>query len=153
MADTTSVEREVGNAALVVVSETKSPEELAAAIGLQPDRHWRRGEVVGELRPRVNKLNGVEYYSRLPRETDPHDHLQDLLERVRPHSGELRQLANAIRDDEGLDVPIRLWFSHQTGNYTPGYEFSPDQLELIASLGAFFGISLFVNEAILSERR
>jgi hypothetical protein len=38
-----------------------------------------------------------------------------------------------------------------SANYTPGYDFSPDKLQLIASLGASFAVSLFVNEGIVED--
>lgn len=151
MTEMGSTEHERASARLVVISKAMPPEQLTTAIGLEPDRYWRKGEVVGQRRPRVNQLNGVEYFSLLPSDADPHDHLDRLLERLRPHAQQLRQVANAIREEENLDAPVRLWFSHQTSDYTPGYDFSHDQLQQIASLGAFLAVSLFVNEGIADD--
>lgn len=129
---------------LVVLSTTATSEELASAIALPPDEAWDRGQP-RRTRGLVHKFSGVTYASHAPRTAAPREHLDDLLVRLAPAKDRLAALAARLSEQDGRPDPIRLWVTHFTSNASPGYDFSPDQLRLIAEMGAWLGVSVDVD--------
>lgn len=133
-------------AVLVILSETDTAEQLAAAVGLTPDRSWNRGDV----RP-VSKLahpySGIKYFSRVPPTAKPGTHLDDLLDRLAPVKGRVAALsARLAEQSEGHDR-VRLSVLHQTTDPMPGYDFSPQQLTRVAEMAAWLSLSVDVFAA------
>lgn len=85
------------SASLSIFSEGMTTDEMAAAIGLVPDRAPKR---------RLGPYAGILYFSRLDDTVltvRPEDHLDDLLARLRPYSKQLVALARRL---EGEPLPV-----------------------------------------------
>ncbi len=139
-------EPEETEAALVILSATDTAEQLAAAVGLPPDRTWNRGDI----RP-VSTLpypySGVKYVSRAPSTAQPSAHLDDLLGKIAPVKARVAALSTRLAEQSGRAGMVRVSLLHQTANPMPGYEFSPTQLAQVAELGAGLGLSIAVDDA------
>jgi len=144
--DPTNHEADDASGELVVLSTTESAENLAAAIGIPPDQAWDRGQP-RRTRGLVHKFSAVTYASRAPRTARPEAHLDDLLVRLAPAKDRIAALASRLRDQDGRPDPIRLWVTHFTSNGSPGYDFSPEQIRLLAEMDVWLGVSIDVDDA------
>jgi hypothetical protein len=136
-----------GSATLVIISHLRSPEELAEAVGMEPDRSWRKGDIRGPRSRGPHKASGVEYHSGLSGDLQPQEHLRGLLARLEPYRDQIASLAEALSEESGAGEVLRVWFSHTTAGDITGYDFSPDQLRAISDLGAHLGVSVWLAAA------
>ena len=130
-------------AKLVVLSETESADQLAEAVGLQPDDGWTRGEPKKTPGLRY-KISGIRYFSRLPRTAEPDAQLDDLLALLSPVKDRIAALAERLTGPGGRPDAVRVWVTQITSNTSPGYDFSPEQLGRISAMGAWLGLSVDV---------
>jgi len=127
---------------VTILSSAHSPEEMAAAVGLPPDSAWAKADLrrPGGRSTGRHKFNGITYDSPARAGGDgPHEHLEQLVARLRPHSEQLRALAG----EEGVDS-VRLWLVQQTTSRNPAFSVSPALLAAIAEMGASLDLDIYV---------
>jgi hypothetical protein len=137
-----------GQVDLVITSRDHSPEELADAVGLAPDRSWARGQLRKKTR-RPEELSGIVYSSGLPEETHPHEQLEALITRLTPYSERIASLGKALLDEpDATGDPVRVFFAHSPTSLMPGYYMSRSQLRTLATMQASLAVSLYIDEGL-----
>jgi hypothetical protein len=139
--------RDEATASLVVLSDARSSEQLAVAVGMAPDRAWDRGEPRPKTRTGLRyKSSGIEFRSGLPPSASRGDHIDALLNRLKPNRERIVEVAAALAAEPGARSSVRVWLTHTTTNATPTYYFSRDQVRAICELGAELGVSVWVDD-------
>ena len=129
---------------LVVLSETDSADQLAAAVGLPPDEAWNRGDPK-KTPPLRHKFSGIVYRSRRPDTARLVEHLDDLLARLAPAKSRIAALSARLAEAFGRTDLIRVSMLDMTSNRLPGYDFSPRQLLFVGEIGAHLGLTVDVT--------
>jgi hypothetical protein len=131
-------------ASLAIYSRTESVGELERLFLLPPDRSADKGTRRGRMLDNVHPHSVVVYESHLDRADSVGAHLDDLLARLNPAKGRLRDFAQRARM-EGFQsasgrpfAPIVLWLYVYAGSPQGpiGLDISSDQLQAIAEFGA-----------------
>ena len=135
---------------LTIVSDRREPDELARAVGLKPDRAWRKGESRGPRTCKRHAFNGVVYGSGLADDAHPHEHLGALFARLKPHQARIGALASELAAKPAQGA-VRLSFSDLTTAGMPGYHFSPEDLRFISELGAGLNVSIYFSDERTQE--
>jgi hypothetical protein len=124
-------------ASLVVLADGMSAAELRGLIGLEPDRSWDRGDVVGSTGRGRRQHTGWCIDAAGPGLL-PEAAVAELLRRSRIVNEQFRMV---IADPRVLSVVLWVW---------PGREcvvdLEPDRLMEIARLGASLAIDIYDNE-------
>ncbi|HST56705.1 MAG TPA: DUF4279 domain-containing protein [Solirubrobacteraceae bacterium] len=134
-------------AVLVVLSRTRSLDELMQLIPTRPDKMWQRGASRGREAGNIHKYSGAQYQSQVARTASWAEHLDDLLKRVCPASEALRSFAEQANLEDPRTAAIRLWLYVESKKEATEIEISNRQLQLIAEMGAHLGLSTeFIQE-------
>lgn len=122
---------------LTILSKALDAAELAELVGLKPDETWERGA----KRHAAGELAGITFRSGRADEADPGEHLETLLERLRPAA---TRIAQAAADDR---VIVRLWLIHRIENWNPGLSLSAGLIRRIDRFGTGIEIDIYVLNA------
>jgi len=121
---------------LMILSETQTPEQITALIGLASDKSWR----VGETRPKttmVEKNNGWVVDSQMPRSSALSCQVTRLLDRLSPFRRQIRKLARYEKTVFSCVV---------YSDRRPPLVFSKKDIFGIAGLGAALDIDVYLVE-------
>jgi hypothetical protein len=124
-------------ASLRVFSSELTPEELAAALGVSPDRSYRAGDRVS-LRSKseaVHQSNAIFVNSGLPSDRPLEEHLAALVNKVERAMMGLRSLGGRVKAD------VFCGFSSRNGQ--GGFSLSPALLARLTALGLEIGFDLY----------
>ena len=125
-------------ASLVVLAEGISAAELRELIGLEPDRAWDRGDVVGRTGRGRRQHTGWSIDAAGPG-LRPEAAIADLLLRTRIVKEQFRM---AIAAPRVLSVVLWVWPERECV-----VDLEPDRLMEIARLGASLAIDIYDGEA------
>ena len=117
------------------MSLEQSPEQIAASVGMRPDRTWTMGARRGDSLL-IEKENGCEYASHLPPESALDDHVHALLSRVQPIAKNIAQL--------GCDC-VQLTCIIYSAD-APYVGFSRETISALHELGASIDVDLYIVE-------
>ena len=120
---------------LKILSQTRTPEMITAAVGLQCDKWWH----VGDIRKHttiIEKNNGWVLHSGLPTTADLESHIKVLLDILEPAK-------EIIRD---ISVTTIVEFSVVIYSASPpALNFERSTIKRLAELGAGMDIDLYVT--------
>jgi hypothetical protein len=128
-------------ATLVILSATRSVEELLALIPLEPDETWQRGSLRAGGRS-THSLSGLSFSSRAERAAPPEVHIDDLLQRVMVAQQAIRAFAEGSPNAGPDPMPVRFWINVETSRPEVGIDIRPDQVAGIRELGAALGVEV-----------
>jgi hypothetical protein len=121
-------------ARLTIYSDTKSAEELAAALGVIPDEAWNKGDP--RKRGQTHTTTAIGLRSLIADDRPPEDHLEDLLTRVAPlHDRIAGQIA------EGSTVRLKVALFADTDN--PTLSLRADVLRRLAAFGVDLDLDIY----------
>jgi hypothetical protein len=113
-----------------------SHDELSGALGVQPTRTWKHGDLVTSRSTRRQKASGWEVASGLSQHATPHQHASRLLDRLAPAADSLRQMRV---EASVLSIVIEVH-----GGDRPPIGLSRENVARLAALGAQLDIDLYV---------
>ena len=89
------------------------------------------------------KFNGVSYQSHLPKGSSPEQHLQDLLDRLRPFADNISTLAKTLLTEEAGERAVRIWLIllDWSDDILP-VDIAHENLEFTARLQAGFALDI-----------
>lgn len=125
-------------AALVILSEKLSAEELKAAVGLEPDRSWQRGDPIGVSGRARQGFSGWRIDVE-PGPQTPEWQISLLLNRIHQVTD---RVATAARDPRVDSVSLWVW----SAGLPFGLELPPSLMTDIARLGASLKIDAYGAE-------
>lgn len=120
---------------LKIVSRTRTPEMITAAIGLQCDKGWHTGDTRTHTTI-IEKDNGWVLHSGLPRAGDLDAHLKALLDALEPAKEFIQELSVT----ELVEVSIVIYSSS-----IPALNVDAASLARIADVGAGLDIDLYLT--------
>ncbi len=132
---------------LVVLSDELRPQQITAALGLQPDEWALRGELESHppgrwKRSRPHPHHTWKLASRLPESAEPEAHLADVLDRLGSAADRVADLKSDLRIHS-----VRLWLFLQIDNENPGIGLDATLLSRLAELGTGLDIDVYVDLA------
>ncbi len=134
-------------ASLRVFSPALTPDELAAELGVQPDRSYRGGDRVSTRSqlPTVRSTNAVFFGSGLASGRPLEEHLEAVLTVAEGCVAGLRGLAGRAEAD--------VFCGFSSGNGQGGFTLSPALLARLAALGLDVGFDLYPpsSEAVAGQ--
>ena len=114
----------------------KDPSDLAAEIGIQPNRTWKKGEP-RKLAKGTFRENGWEIYSISDKKEELKVHLEDVLNRIRPYAKRISTLAQKF--PTLLNCVI-----YSYGGDRPAITFPPSSLKELATLNVTLDVDLYI---------
>jgi hypothetical protein len=135
-------------ATLNVYSRILSVQELEQLVPFPPDWSRQKGTPRGRQPGNVHPHSVVAFESHIDRSAKPQAHLEDLLSRLSPASGELRAFVQRARSEDSGPakgrkwVPVRLSLDAESSDGHMGVEIYANQLKAIADMGAVLGVEL-----------
>jgi hypothetical protein len=129
---------------LVALSAQLSALDIVAAVGLDADDVWNRGEPYNPkwTESPLRQVSGARYRSRLPATASAEAQLAELLARLRPFRERIAALS-APRTAGRSEVVLRVWVhTIRSGTCSCAFDFSPDQLRELAHYGAHLGMEV-----------
>jgi len=120
---------------LKIVSRKHSPEEIAARIGIQPDKAWRIGDPVERTTMR-RKDHVWMRHSRLPESASIEEHIDELLDCISPFAAQIKQ----ISEEEDVQLSCVMYCAE-----IPALNFSKSVLAKLGNLGASLDIDLYLG--------
>lgn len=121
-------------------SQTLSPSEMTAAVGVEPDLVADAGSLPWKGGP-VRASNRWELASRLPREADVEAHLSDVLSRAK----KAREGLMSLREHcEAAALMIAIYPSPSL-DQSPGVHLDREDLDLLTDLSAEIDIEIFTG--------
>ena len=121
---------------LRLTSETKSPEQIFAELGVPAQKTWRKGERRGKTSI-LERNNGYEF-------TGPADESMSLEERAGALMDRLGPIIEAIRRSGCDNVELACVVYAST---VPAINFPPSVIDTLSRLGASIDVDLYVAEA------
>ena len=125
---------------LVILSDELRPDDISRMLGLDPDTAGIRGEPMRGARPYPHHTWRLE--SWLPKDTNPEEHVDRLLDRLDASTASIASLAADPRIHS-----IRLWLSMHIDNANPGLSLPDPLIHRIARLGTGLEIDIYVDVA------
>ena len=134
------------SAELVIESHQTTPDELARAVGIEPDEAWRSGELRGPRSAVRYQTNGISYRcaARGPLTTDV---LTPLQQRIAPVARRIRALKDELAKEESGARSLRLFITITTTTTDPTIGISADALRFWSGLGVALDTSVLVVQA------
>jgi hypothetical protein len=120
---------------LKIISDAITPEQISASVGINPTKSWRVGD---RREPTIvhENDNGWVLESDLPHEAPLEAHVESLLARLAPLSGEIEALAEVTAVEFSCVVYAK---------ETPTLYFEKSWLRQIVKLGASLDIDLYLG--------
>lgn len=138
-------------ATLVILSQTRSVDEIVRAVALEPDWTAERGSPVTGASGNLRKYTAVAFQSDPASDATPSAHAEGLLKRLSGAKSQIRALAGAPLPPESRGVPVSFSLRIESSDAMFGFELSAEQLAAIAELGAHFGVEVAVDEGFAQE--
>jgi len=114
------------------------PEEITNYLGIQPSEIRIKGEtrLVGKIKhPMLNKMNAWIIESDLPKSAEPDKHIENILNKIRPHKNKFIELAKKYDADLSFGI---FW------DYcNPGITFDKEILKEFAELNIEVGFDMY----------
>jgi hypothetical protein len=136
-------------ASLAIYSKTRSVSELTQLIGISPTWTVEKGEPVSRGPGAPGRPHNAVFLEATVTSAEIETALADLLRSVAPNANAIRAYAEADPRPNGSRkasaVTIKIAIFSEEPIIAHGFEISPECTALIASLGASFGVELFVG--------
>ena len=129
-------------AVLVLLSRFSQLEELAALVGVTPERSWERGSVRGRSAGATHEYSGVEVRSTCSRGESAEAHVDDLLARLEGATDRLRAFAAEAAVRDPATIPVRVWVYVESNSDETAVDLRSDQVLAIGRLGAALGLNV-----------
>jgi hypothetical protein len=138
-----------GSVDLVIRSSVLTPEELADAIGLAPDRLWGKGQARNHT-GRPHEASGVAFGSGLPENAHPQEQMDALIRRLEPYGEKIAVLARRVNAESDLrGKPVCIHFACTPTGGMPGYFFAAPVIRFLSEIGASLAVSLYITEDVV----
>ena len=126
-------------AAFILTGSDLDPDQITAQLGITPSRTWRTGDLVMERASIRHKNNGWSVKSDIPMSEDLEEHVEMVLQRLKPAWKSLRKLST--RYTALIDCVV---YSH--GGARPAIFFNKDVIKRISELNAEIDVDLLIFE-------
>jgi Domain of unknown function (DUF4279) len=91
------------------------PADVTAAIGVQPSKQWRKGDIFGRIKKLERKFSRWSLESRLPSSSPLEEHVKDVLVQL----GSVKQQVVALRPKWEPSIETVAYFN----DYPTGFSF------------------------------
>lgn len=118
-------------------SEDLEPEEITAVIGIVPTKTWKVGDLISKGATLRHKQNGWSLKSKLEDSATLEDHVESVLERLKPSWQHLVKMCTRYYTE--IECIIYVY-----GDDSPAIHFNRETLKRISELNAEIDIDLYV---------
>lgn len=127
-------------AVLRITSQTLTPAQIDARVGLKANRAQRKGDQRGTSRgrPVLEKENRWAVLSSLARTEPIEAHVADLSRKIRSYVARIRELA-----EENVITFTCVMYVRSAEEYNPEVFLPRDTVDLISALGADFWVDMY----------